>query len=399
MVKDTKLYDILQVPTDATDMDIKKAYKNLSRKWHPDKNPDNKEEATTKFQEISEAYAILGDPEKREAYDRHGKDNINMPHFDPSDLFNAAFGGGTSFENMFGGGHPFFRGRNGNSDDNCVVEQLVTLEELYSKKKVSVKYTQKNYCVKCNETGTKDGYSSECSGCKGQGKKFKVIKQGPAIQQFVSLCDECNGSGEKISKDNICSECNGKKYITRDVEYIIQLERHMSNNDKMMIENMGHQYKNRKTHLIVVLKEQPHNIFKRQGRDLHMDIKLRLYQSLYGFTKMITHLDGRQILLKYNKMSSQMNTIMKVKNEGMGGHLILHISTMMPKLNRLDDKENEILRKLLVKAHLAEYQKEQTILENSSKMDTVNLEEISQSQEQNEQEHQPQFEGVQCAQQ
>jgi DnaJ family protein A protein 2 len=397
MVKDTKLYDILEIPTDATDMDIKKAYKNLSRKWHPDKNIDNKDEATKKFQEISEAYAILGDPEKRESYDRNGKDNMNMPNFDPSDLFNAAFGGGgASFENMFGGSHPFFRGRNGNSDDNCIVEQVVTLEDLYCKKKITVKYTQKNYCSKCNETGTKDGRRMDCSGCKGQGKKFKVVKQGPTIQQFISMCDECNGSGEQVSKDNICTECNGKKYITKEASFTIQLDRHMSNNDKMMIENMGHQYKNRKSNLIVVLKEQPHNIFKRQGKDLHMDIKLRLYQSLYGFSKMITHLDGRQILLKYDKMLNQMITTMKVRNEGMGGHLILHISTMMPKISRLDDKENEILRKLLVKAHLAEYQKEQAILENSSKMDTVNLEEIT--IQENEREH-PEMEGVQCAQQ
>ena len=127
-----------------------------------------------------------------------------------------------------------------------------------------------------------------------------------------------------------------------------------------------------------------------------MDIKLRLYQSLYGFSKMITHLDGRQILLKYDKMLNQMITTMKVRNEGMGGHLILHISTMMPKISRLDDKENEILRKLLVKAHLAEYQKEQAILENSSKMDTVNLEEIT--VQENERER-PEMEGVQCAQQ
>ncbi len=397
MVKDTKLYDILEIPTDATDMDIKKAYKNLSRKWHPDKNIDNKDEATKKFQEISEAYAILGDPEKRESYDMNGKDNMNMPNFDPSDLFNAAFGGGgASFENMFGGGHPFFRGRNGNSDDNCIVEQVVTLEDLYCKKKITVKYTQKNYCSKCNETGTKDGRRMDCSGCKGQGKKIKVVKQGPTIQQFISICDECNGSGEQVSKDNICTECNGKKYITKEASFTIQLDRHMSNNDKMMIENMGHQYKNRKSNLIVVLKEQPHNIFKRQGKDLHMDIKLRLYQSLYGFSKMITHLDGRQILLKYDKMLNQMITTMKVRNEGMGGHLILHISTMMPKISRLDDKENEILRKLLVKAHLAEYQKEQTILENSSKMDTVNLEEIT--VQENERER-PEMEGVQCAQQ
>jgi DnaJ-class molecular chaperone len=143
-----------------------------------------------------------------------------------------------------------------------------------------------------------------------------------------------------------------------------------------MVENMGHVFKNNKTNLIIMLKEQPHPVFKRNGKDLHIDIKLRLFQSLYGFTKMITHLDGRNLLLKYDKMISNMNTTIKIKNEGIGGHLFAHVTTYMPKIDKLDEHENNILKKLLVKAHLSEYNKEQTIMNNIDKLIPVSMEEI-----------------------
>jgi DnaJ-class molecular chaperone len=135
------------------------------------------------------------------------------------------------------------------------------------------------------------------------------------------------------------------------------------------------------------------------GKDLHIYIKLRLFQSLYGFTKMITHLDGRHILLKYDKMLTQMNTTMKVKNEGLGGHLYIHITSSMPKLDRLDEQENMILKKLLIKAHLSEFQKEQNISKNSDKLTKVDLEEIDIMPEEQNQEHEESGPAMGCTQQ
>lgn len=391
MVKDSKLYDVLEISTDADEITIKKAYKTLSKKWHPDRNLDNKEEATTKFQAISDAYTVLSDSDKKQIYDMHGTLEPQQPDFDPSDMFGGMFGG-----NMFGG--PFGGGGRQKQDD-CIVEQNVTLEDLFTMKKINIKYKQKTSCSKCNGSGTKDGKSSECGGCNGQGQKVRIMRQGNMIQQVVGVCDECSGTGGKVSKNNICDMCHGNKYTIKDAVYEFQLNKKMSDNVKIAIDNMGHQIKNKKSNLIIIIKEQPHELFKRMGKDLHIDIKLRLYQALYGFSKVITHLDGRNILLKYDRALSNMKTDMKVNSEGMGGHLYVHITTIIPKLDRLEENENSLLKKLLIKLNTSEYSKELNIPKTIEK---VYMEEVDKIVEENEEHNNmPQMGGqqVQCAQQ
>lgn len=411
MVKDTKLYDILEVAPTATDQEINKAYYKLSKIWHPDKNSHRLEEATKKFQEMNEAKNILSDPEKREMYDKFGTtDNNSGPPgggFDPSDIFGQMFNmGGMNMPGMPGmpgmQGMPSMRR---NQQEDCVVEQIVSLEDLYNNRKINIKYPHKVYCSKCNGTGSKDGKSSDCSGCGGKGQKVRIIRQGNMIQQMVGACDECHGTGEKVNRDNQCSGCNGEKVLLKETVFEFHLNRNMVNNQKLLVNDKGHIFKNKKTNLIIILKEQPHPIFKRQGNDLHMNIKLRLFQSLYGFTKMITHLDGRNILIKYDKMIKNMKTLIKVKNEGINGHLFIHISTCMPKIEKLDEQENIILKKLLVKAHLSEYQKEQNINKNTDKLEVASLEEIDDTDNEDDNQEEssnPGFnvpKGVQCAQQ
>jgi DnaJ-class molecular chaperone len=406
MVKDTKLYDTLEISPNATEQEINKAYHKQSKIWHPDKNGHRLEEATKKFQEINEAKNILTDSDKREMYDKFGTtDNMGQggPNFNPADLFGQMFSGGMPNMNMPGMPGFFNQGQRQRHQEDCVVEQIVTLEDLYNNKKINIKYPHKVYCSKCNGTGSKDGKSSDCSGCGGKGQKVRIIKQGPMIQQMVGACDECNGTGEKVSKDNQCTECLGNKVLLKDTVFEFQLNKNMMNNQKILVNDKGHIFKNKKTNLIIIIKEQPHPIFKRQGNDLHMDIKLRLFQAIYGFTKMITHLDGRNILIKYDKMIKNMKTLIKVKNEGINGHLYIHISTCMPKIDKLDEQENAILKKLLVKAHLAEYQKEQNINKNAEKLHNVSLEEIDETDDEDDNNNYNQDnegpQGVQCVQQ
>ncbi len=382
MVKDKKLYDVLEIKPDATEQEIKKAYFRLSKIWHPDRNPpEDKEKCTAKFQEISDANNILSDPEKRKRYDMTGMtDDIGMgPGFDPADLF-GAFGMGNMFGGMGGMG-----GRRRQED--LIVEQNVKLEELFTNKKIPVKYKQQVYCNTCNGTGSKDGKSNDCKGCNGKGQKIRMIKQGNMIQQFMSPCEECGGTGEKIIKDNMCPDCFGNKNIIKEKTFELQLNKKLTNNDKIVVEQMGHQLKHGKTNLVIIIREQPHPVFKRKGNDLHIDMKLRLFQSLYGFNKVITHLDGRNIVLKYDKMLSHMTTTMIVKGEGMDSHsdLYVNIYTHMPKLDRLDEQENNILKKLMVKMHLSEYVKDQNVSKNEDNLQTFNMTEI-QVKPENEQE-------------
>jgi len=409
MVKDTKLYDVLGVSHDAHDKDILKAYYKLSKIWHPDKHPDEtKEEATKKFQEITNAKDILTDPEKKEMYDRFGTTNPNQGFnqgLNPEDIFGQMFnmGGMPGMPGMPG----FFNQNRGRQQEDCILEHLVTLEELYNNKTVSVKYNHKIYCNKCNATGTKDGRTSTCSGCNGSGQKVRIIRQGPMIQQVVTGCDDCHGTGEKANRENQCSECMGNKFQIKETSVQIDLSKNMTNNQKLLVHNKGHIFKDRTTNLVLIIKEQPHPLFKRQGNDLHIDIKLRLFQAIYGFTKMITHLDGRNVLIKNDKMIRNMSTLIKVNNEGMSstGTLYIHISTCMPKIEKLDEHENTILKKLLVKAHLAEYQKEQNILKNLDKLHVPHIEEIDNNDteednnEDNGNNHHGGGPGVQCAQQ
>lgn len=401
MVRDTKLYDVLGIKSDASEQEIRKAYKDLSKIWHPDRHPpETKEEATKKFQEITGANAILSDPEKRQKYNEFGMDgeNMGMPNFNPADIFGSMFNMG----GMPGFGMPGFGGmRRQNNHEDCIVEKEVTLEDLFEGRKVNINYTQKHYCHKCNGTGSKDGKSNECKSCHGKGQTVKMIRQGPMIQQFVAPCDDCGGIGEKPSKNNLCEECHGNKFLLKDKVFELVLNKKLQNNNKLVINDMGNHYKTGKSNLVVVLKEKQHETFKRNGKDLHTDIRLRLFQSLYGFTKMIKHLDGRNLVIKQDKMLSNMSTTFLIRNEGMGGDLYVHVSTYMPKLERLDEQENNILKKLLIKAHLSEYQKEQNILKNEDKLTHVDIKEVEiPEQEQNNNDNDiPEGPGVQCAQQ
>ena len=419
MVKDTKLYDILDIQPTATETEINKAYYKLSKIWHPDKNSHRLEEATKKFQEINEAKNILSDPEKREMYDTFGTTQEQPgghggANFDPSDIFGQMFGGMGGMPGMPGmggmggmGGMPGFFNQRRPQQEDCVVEHIVSLDDLYNNRTVNIRYKHKVYCTKCNATGSKDGKTSECTGCGGKGQKVKIIRQGPMIQQMVGACDECNGSGEKIEQK--CPDCLGNKNLLKETMFEFTLNKTMTNNQKILVNDKGHHFKNSKTNLIVIIKEQPHPIFKRQGNDLHMEIKLRLFQSLYGFTKMVTHLDGRNILVKYEKMIKNMKTLFKVKNEGMGnghnaGHLYIHISTCMPKIDKLEEQENIILKKLLIKAHLAEYQKEQNINKNADKLEKSVIEELDDTDDENDENDDNNGnnnggQGVQCVQQ
>ena len=398
MVRDTKLYDILEIKPDADANNIRLAYKKLAFKWHPDKNQGD-DTATKKFQEISEAYSILSDPDKRERYNMEGYDNINnnnggMPN--QQDIFNQFFGGNNNFFGRGGQSEPQ------NTMEHCVVEQEVSLEDLMCHKTINVTYKQKNYCKKCNGNGTKDGTVSKCPHCKGSGKKVQVIQRGNMIQQMIGTCNDCNGSGETPNGNNKCDDCKGSKFLVKDITFEIQLNKNLMNGNKMEFEHKGNIYKTQKTNLIIVIKEKPHALYKRNGKDLHINMKLRLFQALFGFTKHLTHLDGRTLIIK-NGSIKKFDTLLKIKNEGMGGDLFIHITTSIPNLEKIDKTERITLKEVLIKTNMTEFQKE-NLLNTKTHLNSVlvtNIEEILIDEEVEEPQPQQyqQQEGVQCAQQ
>jgi DnaJ family protein A protein 2 len=318
MVKDTTLYDNLELGPDASDIEIKKSYNRLSKLWHPDKHSQasekEQEEAKVKFQTINQAKEILMDKEKREAYDQIGMDFLKGG-MEADD--NSQFG---DFGNMFGQGFPF-GGMPGmrqpqREQEDIIQEFNVTLEQLYNDTSVDFSYKYKHYCTKCDGEGTQNCKKSKCMQCDGQGKKISVVKRGQMIQQMIIPCNFCRGSGIYIDDSNKCVLCEGDRFIIKDKTISIPLKSGLAHGNKISLEGKGHQFKNMKTDIILIINVSEHGIFKRLGDDLFIDIELKLYQALFGFDKIINHLDGRKLHISCSS-KTEFNSTRKIIGEGM----------------------------------------------------------------------------------
>jgi len=398
MVKDTILYDRLGVSSSVSDKELKKAYRKASLKWHPDKNKDNLEEATKKFQEISEAYSILNDGEKRKIYDQVGIDMLKHggegPQVDPMSMFAEMFGGMGGFPGF--GGFGGFNRREEPEEEHCVVKLPVSLEQIYNEEKVSVSYKQKIYCSTCNGNGTKDGKKSVCNGCDGKGKVMQVRRMGPMVHQTIVDCPECRGKGNSITKSNMCKNCNGKTYTEKNKSYDIPLKNGIKSGNKIKVDNKGHQFKNKKTHLIIVILEKEHETFKRDDDNLIIEMEIKLYQSLLGFTKIVKHLDSR--ILEINNFDVIKDGDVKViPNEGMNnlngyqkGDLYIKFKVKYPSLNKLKNEEKDVLKVLLAKDEIKELTKEEDIKNKKYKTTKVYLQDMNTHSSHHEDRHQAQ---------
>ena len=346
MVKDKKLYNILDVDINASEGDIKKAYNKLSKIWHPDKHqdPEKKKEVTIKFQEINQAKTILLDEQKRQMYDQVGMDIFKYDSEGgvPEDDFENMFGGMGGMGFPFGGmGFPFGENERRKNVPEHIIEQVeASLEDIVCKKTTSVSYNQKIFCSDCDGEGTKNKQKSTCKNCNGKGKQVRITKMGPMIQQIVVDCSMCEGKCVYIEPKNKCEKCNSKGFIIKKKGLQVPLSVDVLFNHDAIFENKGHQLKNMKTHLIVKVKELPHKIFKRLNEDLYMDMELKLYQALFGFDKIINHLDGRQLHISCSG-KTKFNDIRKISGEGITnpsgkkGDLYIRFNIIIPDINDL----------------------------------------------------------------
>jgi DnaJ-class molecular chaperone len=333
MAKDNTLYNRLEISSDASETDIKKAYNRLSKIYHPDKVHDEseKEKANIKFSEINQAKEVLLDSEKRSMYDQLGMEMFSsegqaQQHNPFEHMFN---GGGFQFGNMH---QPQER----QQDVVKVVD--VTLEQIYNEEVINFTFKQKVCCNTCNGEGTKDGKTSTCSICNGQGKCVQVIRMGNMIQQIVARCNECNGKGSKMTESNKCNDCNGKGCQQKDKSVSIPLKSGLTHGNKINLSGKGHNLKTGKTDLIIVINELPHKLFKRHNDDLYLSIELKLYQALFGFDKVINHLDGRKLHLNV-QTKTDYGMVRRIENEGIKslqnvkGQLYIKFYFTLPTLN------------------------------------------------------------------
>ncbi|XP_074088608.1 dnaJ homolog subfamily A member 4 isoform X3 [Macrotis lagotis] len=288
MVKETEYYDILGVKPSAAPEEIRKAYRRLALKYHPDKNPDEGE----KFKLISQAYEVLSDAKKREIYDQGGEQAIKEggttsgSFSSPMDIFDM----------FFGGGGRMTRERRGKN----VVHQLsVSLEDIYNGVTRKLALQKNVICDKCEGIGGKKGSVEKCPLCKGRGMQIHIQQIGPGmVQQIQTVCLECKGQGERINPKDQCKNCNGCKVVREKKIIEVHIEKGMKDGQKIMFHGEGDQEPELEPgDVIIVLDQKDHGIFQRRGHDLIMKMKIQLTEALCGFKKTIKTLDNRTLVI------------------------------------------------------------------------------------------------------
>ncbi len=389
MVKDNELYNRLGVESTANENEIKKAYRKLSVKFHPDKNPNDKEGATKKFQDISEAYSILSDEQKRKEYDQFGMDALKEgggPGMNPEDIFAQFFGGGSPFggASPFGGGSPFgfnFGGERAKKNEDIVHKLKVTLKQIYCEEVIEVKYIQKVYCKDSAGTGSKTKKKSKCPKCDGKGKRIQIIRMGPMIQQAITDCDFCNGTGEYVPPENKCPSCKGSGFITKEKVISFPLRNGLDDGNKIQMEKKGHVFLNEKSDLIIVISVIKDRYFERQGPNLITTVNLKLYQSLFGYDKIVKHLDNSLLHIS-SSSSTEDNSVKKISGKGMNdlksgrvGDLFIKFSVGFPDISKLSIEEIKTVKEILSKDEKIEVDTEESIKNGSIKTTKTVLEE------------------------
>jgi DnaJ family protein A protein 2 len=290
MVRETKLYDVLGVAPGANESELKSAYRKLALKYHPDKNPD----AGDKFKEISHAYEVLSDAEKRQVYDNYGEAGLSGEGgpggMSAEDLFAQFFGGG------FFGGPGMGGGRRGpRRTEDMTFNLQVTLEEVYRGKSAKIAVQRKVVCAKCSgKGGNKEGAVKTCATCHGRGVKTILRQMGPLVQQLQQTCPECEGEGETIKASDRCTGCHGKKVVSEKKVHEIHVEPGMKSGHKVRLAGEADQAPGAQAgDIIVTIMEKEHAFFKRQDRDLSCRVPIDLVTALAGGRVAIKHLDDR----------------------------------------------------------------------------------------------------------
>ncbi|KAK3094437.1 hypothetical protein FSP39_001770 [Pinctada imbricata] len=341
MVKETAYYDILGVKPSAQPDEIKKAYRKLALKFHPDKNPEDPE----KFKQISQAYEVLSDPKKRDLYDEGGEEAIkggggSSQFHNPFDVFDMFFGGGASS-----------RRRGPTKGRNAVHQMKVSLEDIYNGATRKLALQKNVICQKCEGRGGKEGAVEKCVTCRGTGVQIKMQQLGPMMmQQIQSVCSDCRGQGERINAKNRCKTCQGRKVIKESKILEVHVDKGMSDGENIRFHGEGDQEPGVEPgDIVVVLDEEQHDVYRRRGIDLLMQMELQLVEALCGFRKTITTLDKRTLIIstlpgeviKHNEIKCIMNEGMPTyRNPFEKGHLIITFDVKFPeKLHHIADIE------------------------------------------------------------
>lgn len=316
-------YEILGISRDASKDEIKKAYRRLALKYHPDKN--NTEEAEEKFKQISEAYAVLSDDQKRRQYDLYGHEGIDSRYTEEdifgginfedifSDMGFGGFGGFGDIFDMFFGGSRGRRGPRRGADLRADME--ITLEEAFTGVERELRFNKMDTCTNCNGSGAREGGKERCDKCQGTGKVGFTRSTPMGVVSQYTVCPQCRGQGERITKP--CRECGGKGKVKARKVLKVNIPPGVESGSRLRMAQEGEAGENGAPpgDLYIVVHVKPHEVFRREGSKLFIDMPITFSQATLGTEVEVPTLDGRA-KLEIPK-ATQSHTVFKLKGKGM----------------------------------------------------------------------------------
>ena len=358
-------YEVLGVQKGATAEEIKKAYRKLAVKYHPDKNPGDKE-AEEKFKEAAEAYSVLSDADKKARYDQFGHAGVEGagPDFSGgfgnlNDILNDLFGGGFGGFSGFGGGFGGFGGGFGSGQRQQRVHRgrdirvrvKLTLEEIARGVEKEISIEKSVPCPDCGGRGAKNSSDIKtCPACNGSGQVQRVVNSFLGQTVTYSTCQQCGGEGKIIS--NPCRTCGGSGLVRQRTTIKVKIPAGVEAGMQLTIHGEGHAAKNNGVNgdLLVVIEEQEHKDLKREGNNLFYTKVVSLPDAILGAEVEVPCLDGPYKIKV--EPGTQSGTVIRLRNKGLptvngyggAGDMYVKIAVWIPK--RLNKEEKEIVEKL-----------------------------------------------------
>ena len=349
-------YEVLGINRNVTTKELKKAYRKLAIKFHPDKNPDDKA-AEEKFKEAAEAYEVLNDTNKKARYDQYGHAGMGGA---AGGHHGGGFGGGMSmddiFENFgdvfggFGGRGGGGRSRRVNKGSNIRIKVALTLEEIGKGIEKKVKVTKNNSCEPCNGSGAEgSGGHSTCGTCNGAGQVTRLTNTFLGQMQTASTCPQCSGTGKIIT--NKCKSCNGEGVERSESIIPINIPAGVEDGMQLQVSGMGNMAPRGGVagDLLVVIQEKEHEAFQREGQNLHYDLYLNFADATLGTQVVVPTLDGK-VKIKIEE-GTQSGKLLRLRGKGLPsvnsygtGDIIANINVWTPQ--NVSVEESALLEQL-----------------------------------------------------
>ncbi|HAN20224.1 MAG: molecular chaperone DnaJ [Clostridiales bacterium GWF2_36_10] len=347
-------YEVLEIPKTASENDIKKAFRTLAKKLHPDANPNDKT-AEAKFKEVNEAYSVLSDADKKARYDQFGHAGVDPSYgaggsgfggfesgFDMGDIFGDIFGG------VFGGSSRRSRYSNSPAKGEDVAYRVtLTFEEAAFGCNKDVSYNRVERCTTCSGSGAAKGSSPEtCPTCRGSGQVTTQQRTPFGVMQSSRVCENCRGKGKIVSQP--CSDCHGTGYNKKLKKLEVAIPAGIDDGQRIALSGQGNAGENNGPNgdLIVVISVRPHHIFERDGYNLHCEVPITFVEATLGAKIIIPTLDGKGELTIPE--GTQSGTVFAVKSKGIQningkgkGDLFVTVEIEVPK--NLNKKQKEAL--------------------------------------------------------